>query len=148
MLEDFESQIDSNQPMELFPIPFPSIKMAPSLCSAYTVLSIRGGHNKKGLPSLQYVNDMATIMIEKFDITSHALQLLAARDTPLVLYWMIPKSIIHVISNGAHKHSDYLKENGFSEIAIYPNSILFATDILSHGSFAMLSNHPQVSIYL
>ena len=46
MLDEFESQIDTSQPMELFPIPPPSAKMAPSSSSAYTVLSIRCEYNK------------------------------------------------------------------------------------------------------
>ena len=148
MLDDFESQIDTNQPLELFPIPPPSMKMAPSLSSAFTVLSIRGEYSRDEPVPLQYVHDVATIMIKKLNISSHALQLLAARSNPLMLYWMIPKSIVPLISEGVNKHLDFLKENGFSEVAIYPNTILFATDNLSHGSFALLSIQPQVSIFL
>ena len=146
MLDDFESQIDTNLPMELFPIPPPSMKMAPSLSSAFTVLSIRSEQYKDELAPLQYVNDVATIMIEKFRISSHALQLLAARANPLILYWMILKSIVPLISEGVNKYLDFLKGKRFSEITIYPNTILFAVDNLSHGSFALLSSQPQVTI--
>ena len=145
MLDDFESQIDTSQPMELFPIPPPSIKMAPSLSSLFTVLSIRSERYEDELAPLQYVNDVTTIMIEKFSISSHALQLLAARANPLMLYLMILKSITPIISKGVNEHLDVLKEKGFSEIAIYPNTILYASDNLSHGSFALLSSQPQVT---
>ena len=144
MLNDFESQIDATQPMELFLIPPPSMKMAPSLFSPFTVLSIRGEYDQDEPVPLQYVNDVATIMTEKFGISSHALQLLAARANPLMLYWMIPKSIIPFISEGVNEHLDFLKENGLSEIATYPNNILFVADDLSYGSFAFLSAQPQV----
>ena len=147
MLDDFKSQIDTNQPMELFPIPPPSMKMAPSSSSAFTVLSIRGEYDRDEPVPLQYVNDVATMMVEKFGITLHALQLLAARTNPLMLYWMIPKSVVPLISEGVDEHLDFLKDSGFSEVAIYPNTILFATDNLSHGSFALLSNQPQVSMH-
>ena len=147
MLNDFESQIDATQPMELFPIPPPSMKMAPSLSSPFTVLSVRGEYDRDEPVPLQYVNDVATIMTEKFGISPHALQLLAARANPLMLYWMIPKSIIPLISEGVDEHLDFLKENGLSEIAAYPNNILFVTDNLSHGSFAFLSTQPQVFNY-
>ena len=147
MLDDFESQIDATQPMELFPIPLPSMKMAPSLSSPFTVLSIRREYDRDEPVMLQYVNDVATIMTEKFGISPHALQLLAARANPLVLYWMIPKSIIPHISRGVNEHLGFLKENGLSEIAAYPNNILFVTDNLSHGSFAFLSTQPQVFSY-
>ena len=148
MLDDFESQIDTNQPLELFPIPPPSMKIAPSLSSGCTVLSIREEYSRDEPVPLQYVHDVARIMIEKLNISSHALQLLAARSNPLMLYWMIPKSVVPLISEGVNEHLDFLKENGLSEIAIYPNTILFATDNLSHGSFALLSIQPQVSIFL
>ena len=148
MLDDFESQIDTNQPMELYPIPPPSMKMAPSLSSAYTVLSIRHEHDQDELTSLQYVNDVAAVMIEKFDISSHALQLLAARATPLMLYWMIPKSVVPLISKGVNRHLKFLEENGFLEIGIYPNTIVFATDNLNSGLFSLLSNQSLVRMYL
>ena len=148
MLDDFKSQINTTQPMELFPIPPPSMKMAPSLSSPFTVLSIRGEYDRDEPVPLQYVNDVATIMTEKFGISSHALQLLAARANPLMLYWMIPKSIIPLISRGVNEHLDFLKEKGFSEIAIYPNTILLTSDHLSHGSFALLNTQSPVSIFL
>ena len=148
MLDDFESQIDTNQPMELYPIPPPSMKMAPSLSSAYTVLSIRHEYDQDELTSLQYVNDVAAVMIEKFGISSHALQLLAARATPLMLYWMIPKSVVPLISKGVNRHLKFLKENGFLEIGIYPNTIVFATDNLNSGLFSLLSNQSPVRMYL
>ena len=145
ILDDFNSKIDTYQPLELFAIPPPSMKMAPSLMkifsSVFTVLSIRGEYDQD-----EPVHDVATIVIEKFNISSHALQLLAVRSNPLMLYWMIPKSVVTLISEGVNEHLDFLKERGFSEVAIYPNTILFATDNISHGSFALLSIQPQVSI--
>ena len=148
MLDGFKSQIDTNQPLELFPIPPPSMKMAPSLSSAFTVLSIRGKYDRDEIVPLQYVNDVAIMMVEKFGISLHALQLLAARANPLMLYWMIPKSVIPLISEGVDEHLGFLKEKGFSEVAVYPNTILFATDNLSRGSFALLSSQPLVSKFL
>ena len=147
MLDKFQSQIDATQPMELFPIPPPSMKMAPSSSSAFTVLSIRVEYDKDEPVPLQYVNDVTTIMNEKFEISSHALQLLAARTNPLMLYWMIPKSVVPLVHKGVNEHLEFFKENGFSEIAIYPNTILYATDHLTNGSFALLSIKQQVSIF-
>ena len=144
MLDEFQSQVDTNQPMEIFPIPLPSVKMAPSLSSAYTMLSIRDKYDQDKIASLQHVNNMATILISKFEISMHALQLLAVRATPLMSYWVIPKGIVPLISEGVNKHLDFLEEKGFLEISIYPNTILFATNILRHGSFALLSTQPQV----
>ena len=41
LLDEFESQVDLNQPIKLFPIPRLSPKMAPSPSSVYTTLSVR-----------------------------------------------------------------------------------------------------------
>ena len=112
MLDEFESKIDTSQPMELFPIPPPSIKVAPSLSTPYTVLSIRGKYNQDEIPSLQHVNDLVIEIISISEISPHALQLLAARATPLMLYWVIPKSIVPLISKGVKKHLDVLEEKG------------------------------------
>ena len=144
MLDEFESQIDTSQPMELFPIPPPSVKMAPPLSSAYTVLSIRCEYGQIELTSLQYVSDVAKIMIEKFNFSQHSLQLLATRASPLMLYWMIPKCVVPLVNKGVKEHLDFLKDKGFSEMAIYPNIILFAADNLTCGSFALLSSTPRV----
>ena len=146
MLDEFESQIDTSQPMELFPIPPLSVKMAPSSSSAYTVLSIRGEQDL--VTSLQHINDVVRVMTEMCEILPHGLQLLAARATPLMLYWVIPKSIIPLISEGVNKHLDFLKEKRILEISIYPNTILFATDILGLVSFALLSTQLQVSLFV
>ena len=148
MLDEFESQIDANQPMELFPIPPPSIKMAPYISSTYTVLSIRCEQYIDELAPLHYISDVAKIMFEKFDISPHALQLLAAQSSPLMLYWMILKSVIPLIISGANEHLDFFNKGRFSEITIYPGIIVFATDNTSHGSYAMLGTQLEVSIKL
>ena len=150
MLNIFESQIDANLSMELFPIPPPSAKMAPSSSSAYTILFIRKKYDLDKPVSLQYVNDIATIMVEKFGISLHALQLLAGRTNPLTLYWVILKSIIPLIRNGVNEHLKFFKESQFTEIVTYPSTTLFAADKLNLGPYVMLDSQPQleVSIYV
>ena len=146
MLGDFESQIDTNQPMELFPIPPPSMKMAPSSSSAYTVLSIRSGQYQDEQVPLQYVIEVTSMMAEKFKISLHALQLLAARANPLMLYWMIPKSIVPLVHAGVNEYLSFFKKNRLTEIVIYPSTILFTNDNLGLGPFAMLSNETQLGV--
>ena len=149
MLDEFESQIDTSQPMELFPIPPPSAKMAPSSSSAYTVLFIRKKHDHGELVPLHCISDIVTIMVEKFGISLHALQLLAGQaNNPLILYWMILKSVVPVIHSGINEHLNFLKENKFIDIVIYPSTVLFATDNLNLGPYSMLGSqsHLEVSI--
>ena len=142
MLDEFESQIDTNESMELFPIPPPSAKMTPRLSSAYTVLSIRCEYDQA---SLQYVRDVGESLIQKFGLSQHSLQLLATRARPLLLYWVIPNSTVPLIRKAVKEHLGFLKGKGYSEIVIYPNTILFTTENFTHGSFALLGNVPEVS---
>ena len=151
MLDEFESQIDTSQPMELFPIPPPSTKMAPSSSSAYTVLFIRRKHDQGELVPLYYITDIVTIIVEKFGISPHALQLLAGQaNNPLTLYWVILKSVVPLIHSGVNEHLNFLKDNKFSDIVVYPSTVLFTTDNLNLGSYAMLGGQPhlEVSIHM
>ena len=145
LLDDFEAQIDDNQPIELFPIPRLSSKMAPSSSSAYTILSIRSEHYQNQQAPLKHTREVATILVEVFGISHYALQLLAVQLTPLMMYWMVPKSVISLINKKIHKHMNVLRSVGFSEIAAYPSITLFPERNWSLRSFAMLSDHPQVA---
>ena len=151
MLDEFKSQIDNNQPMKFFPIPPPSAKMVPFSSSAYTVLSIRRKHDKGELVPLHYVNDVVTIIIEKFGISLHALQLLAGEaKNPLTLYWLIPKSVVPLIHNGVKEHLNFLKENRFTKIVIYPSVVIFTANDLELPPYAVLGSqlHLEVSIIM
>ena len=148
LLDDFESQVDVNQPIELFPIPRLSSKMAPSSSSAYTILSIRSEHYQDQQAPLRYTKEVAAIMEKTFGISQHALQLLAVQLTPLVMYWMIPKSIVPLISREIHKHVNVLRYTGFLEITAYPSIALFPEANWSLRSLAMISDHMQVLLIL
>ena len=145
LLDEFESQIDLNQPMELFPIPRLSSKMVPSSSSAYTVLSIRSEQYHNQPAPLRYTREVATILVQMFGISRHALQILAVQPAPLIMYWMIPNTVVSLIGKEIHQHTSALRDNQFLEITAYPNITLFPTgDSLS---FPLLSyDRPQVNI--
>ena len=144
LLDEFESQIDLNQPMELFPIPRLSSKMAPSSSSTYTVLSIRSEQYHNQLVPLRYMREVATTLEQMFGISQHALQLLAVQPAPLVMYWMIPNTVVALIGKEIYQHTGALRDNGFLEITAYPNIILFPRNSLS---FSLLNyDHPQVNV--
>ena len=145
LLDEFESLIDLNQPMELFPIPRLSSKMVPSSSSAYTVLSIRSEQYHNQQAPLRYTREVATILEQMFGISQHALQLLAVQPAPLIMYWMIPKSIVPIINKEIHKYVNVLKYIGFSEVTAYPSITLFPESNQSLRSFAMLCNDLQVN---
>ena len=147
MLDTFTSEIDANLSMELFPIPPPSMKMVPSLSSAYTILFIRMSYDLDEPVSLQYINDVAAIMLERFGVSSHALQLLAGCVNPLTLYWVILKSIMPLIRIGINKHINFFQENQFTEIIIYPSTVLFSVDNLNLGLYSVLDTQEVSTIF-
>ena len=140
LLDDFEAQIDENQPIELFPIPRLSSKMAPSSSSAYTILSVRSEHYQNQQVPLWYTREVATILVETFGISHYALQLLAVELSPLMSHWMIPKSIVSLIRTETHQHTSALRDNGFIEIIVYPNITL-----LPESNRRLCSDHSQVA---
>ena len=145
LLEEFGSQIDLNQAIELFPIPRLSSKMAPFSSSAYTILSIRRKPYQDQQTPLQYTKEIATILGKAFGISQHALQLLAVQPAPLIIYWMIPKSIVSLISKEIYQHTNTLRDSQFLEITAYPNITFFPKANLS---FSLLNcDHPQVNVY-
>ena len=71
--------------------------------------------------TLQEVYDIQSIIIEKCEITRHALQLLAIQSSPLILQWMISKYIVTVININVRKYHNYFATKGITEILIHPN---------------------------
>ena len=113
------------------------------------MLFIRRKHDQGELVPLYYVSDIVTIMIQKFGILLHALQLLAGQaNNPLTLYWVILKSVVPLIHSGVNEHLNFLKDNKFSDIVVYPSTVLFASDNLNLGSYAMLGGQPHLEVCL
>ena len=146
VLDEFESQIDLNLPMELFPIPRLSPKMVPSSSNAYTILSIKTKQYENQQVPLQYITEVTAILGKMFGLTQHALQLLAVQFTPLVMHWIIPNSIVSLINREIHRQTNALECSQFLEITTYPNIILFSR---GNWSFSLLNcDHPQVYYYV
>ena len=64
---------------------------------------------------------MQSVLIEKCEITEHALQLLAVQSNPLLLQWMILKYIVIIINVNVRQHWQYFAAKGITEITIHPN---------------------------
>ena len=146
LLDEFESQIDLNQPIELFPIPRLSLMMNPLSSSAFTILSIKSEHEQCEKVPLRYIKELSIIFGQIFGISEHALQLLAVQLNPLMMYWMIPKSIVSLISRELHQHINALKDGHILEITAYPNIMLYPG---YDWSFSLLNcSYPQVCMLL
>ena len=119
LLEDFDSRLYLNSLIAKYPIPLPDPSMIPHNNNSFTVLTLKC--NRKLQVTLQEVYDMQSMIIEKCEITQHALQLLAIQSSPLILQWMISKYIVTVININVRKHHNYFAAKGITEILIHPN---------------------------
>ena len=119
LLEDFDFSLYLNSLITKYPIPLPAPSMIPHNNNSFTVLALKC--NRKLPVTLQEVYDIQSMMIEKCEITQHALQLLAVQSSPLIIQWMISKYIITVININVRKHHNYFSTKGITEILIHPN---------------------------
>ena len=141
LLEDFDSRLYMNSSITKYPI---SSSLAPAMIphnnNSFTVLTLKC--NKKLQVTLQMVYDIQSMMIEMFEITEHALQLLVVQSSPLVLQWMISKYVVTVINLNVRRHQEYFATKGITEISIHPN-IKHCVD----GNSKLLPLH-EVRIYI
>ena len=135
LLDEFESKLDPLQLVTSYPIPCLSSNMIPSDISTYTILAVRCDKELYQC-TLQYVNDVQSVMIEKCYITQHCLQLLAVRSDPTILYWTIPKCVVDLINTNVPLHNEYLYSRGILEVIIYPDLLLTTGDDICYGSLA------------
>ena len=119
LLNEFDSRLHLHSSIAKYPISPPISSMIPYNNNSYTILTLKC--NEKLQLSLQLVYDMQSVMIEKCEITEHALQLLAVQSSPLILQWMIPKHIITVININVRQHHQFFATKGITEILIHPN---------------------------
>ena len=119
LLEDFDSSLHLHSSIAKCPISPLISSMIPYNNNSYTILTLKC--NEKLQSSLQLVYDIQSVMIEKCEITEHALQLLAVQSSPLILQWMIPKHIITLINVNMRQHHQYFATKGITEILIHPN---------------------------
>ena len=119
LLEEFDSRLYLNSLITKYPIPLPDPSMIPHNNSSFTVLTLKC--NRKLQVTLQEVYDIQSMIIEKCEITQHALQLLAVQSSPLMLQWMTSKYVVEFINCNLRKHRKYFASKGFTEILIHPN---------------------------
>ena len=119
LLEDFDSRLYLNSLITQYPIPLPAPSMIPHNNNSFTVLTLKC--NRKLQVTLQEVYDIQSMIIEKCEITQHALQLLAVQSSPLILQWMISKYIVTIINRNVRKYHNYFSTKGITEILIHPN---------------------------
>ena len=119
LLEEFYSRLHLKFNVTKYPVLLPTPSTIPYNNNSYTLLTLKC--DKKLNLSLQLVHEMQSVLIEKCEITEHALQLLAVQSSPLLLQWMISKYIITIINVNVRQHCQYFAAKGITEITIHPN---------------------------
>ena len=136
LLDKFDSRLTylMNQSISIasYPIPHFSSDMIPTDydSSTHTILAIRC-EKKLHKCSLQYVCIVKSMMMNKYDVTEHCLQLLAVRSNPFILYWTIPNHIVSHVSDNIPHYDDSLYSQGILEIIVYPKLLLISNDDIS-----------------
>ena len=120
LLEEFDSRLLLKFSITEYPLLPSTPSMTPYNNNSYTTLTLKCDVKKLNL-SLQLVHEMQSVLIEKCEITEHALQLLAVQSNPLLLQWMIPKYIVTIINVNVRQHCQYFATKGITEITIHPN---------------------------
>ena len=139
LLTHFDNRIDSSQPLTSFPIPAPSQHMTPYDNSTHTILAVKLDlelyHS-----TLQNVIDARSLIQDQCKLTSYCLQLLALARTDLtIIYWMIPRSIAHLIAANALQFQNYYFQKGIIELAVYPGAVFCTASVLKVGPLSFLN---------
>ena len=144
IVTEFDSRIDSYQPLTSFPIPAPSYLMVPYDNGTYTVLAVKLDLELH-LSTLQTVIDARCLIQDQCKLTPHCLQLLAvAKTTYTMVYWMIPKTIAHLVTANAVQYQNYYKQKGILQLAVYPGAMLCTGSTLKVGPLSFF-NHTEIS---
>ena len=118
LLKEFDSRLYLNASLTEYPLLRPT-PTSPYNNNSYTILTLKCEGKLK--LSLWLVHEMQSVLIEKCEITEHALQLLAVQSSPLLLQWMISKYIVSIINVNVRQHCQYFATKGITEILIHPN---------------------------
>ena len=136
LLQQFDSQVDVSLPITEYPVPQPVPSMAPYDTSRQTVLAVKLNTELSKF-SLQQVIELRRLIQKNFQITEHCLQLMAAKRSSTILYWMIAKCVSHLISSKIMQDSS-LHGSRVQEVCVYPGT-LFVASTLKLGSLTFLN---------
>ena len=143
LLEQFESQINFTLPITHFPILVPSSFMIPSETSDFAVMTTQCVQ-ERSLLSLGHVRVLKSLINKISDVNDTGCQLLAKKDNPLILFWLVPKSVVSLIGTKVQESYDDLHEVGIIEVAFYPSGTGGSTSMWS-SSFLFSDEKRDVS---
>ena len=148
LLTQFDSLIDTSKPITAYPIPTLTEMMIP-VDDMFTIVATKSSRNLVN-SRLKDIIDIKAALIEQWEITEHAIQLIAVCIQLNYLYWIVPKCVVSVIENLSHSYviQYELWERGITMTAILPD--LFTNDhvtmqqSITGGPFSMLSSQEEM----
>ena len=137
LLQQFDSQVNLSLPITEYPVPQPVPSMAPYDSGTHTALAVKLNTELSKF-SLQQVIELRCLIQKHFQITEHNLQLMAAKNSSTILYWVVPKCITHLISSRIMQDTS-LHGNTVEEVSIYPGTLFVNANALKIGSLSFLN---------
>ena len=118
----FTNIIDDTKPITSYPIPTFSQLIIPLDDSEYTIVAIKMFINYNSELILKDVVDIKVLLKSHWELTDHALHLVAIDYHYDCMYWIIPKHVQHLVENRLKLEQDELRKKGIYQIILLPNS--------------------------
>ena len=144
LLTQFDSLIDTNKPLTAYPIPALSQMMIP-LDDSFTIVATKSFCNLES-SSLKDIMNIKVTLIGQWEITDHAMQLIAVCTRWDYLYWIVPECVVSIIIDSSHDYEIQYKlwQKGITMTAILPDlytdDLNINTEQFSGGPFSVLSS--------
>ena len=139
LLNEYTSRSDQWQQLASYPLALPSPCVMPDDGSTHTVLAVKCAQEYYQC-LLKHVFEVQSQLMETCDLTEHSLQLLAAKSSSTILYWLIPKSVVTLISTKVLEYSSLLYNRGILELSISPAIRITTRGLNVVGPLAFLSS--------
>ena len=137
----FNCIIDYNQPITSYPIPTFSQLIIPLDDSEYTIIASKTIQNCEEL-ILKDVVDVKEFLQSHWELTDHAIQLVAVDYFTNFIYWMIPKQVQPLVENKLNYEQHELWHGGIVMAIILQNDYFSAdNDQQMLNNPFNLSNH-------
>ena len=142
MVNQFVDSLDCSKPIASYPIPGFSQLTIPLENNQYTVLATK--HTTRSMRELTLLDlkEIKKSLINRLEITHHAVQLAAVSDIYCCFYWLIPNHIRSLVEVKLNKVQLELWKDGIILTALLPVSLYLDENDLHWNIFNMNLEDP------
>ena len=119
--------IDDTEPITSYPMPTFSQLIIPLDDSEYTMVAVKTFQNCSELV-LKDVKDVKELLTSHWELTAHALHLVAIDYHYNCMYWMIPKQVQYLVENRLNRGHHELGNKGILQIVLLPKNFFSANN--------------------